>query len=233
MATHNQSDHRCSASTRNDPRNYLWRQISYHFHVHRERYVITSKPPKPSFVASMFTHDNTNYTHHETEVDDVIIEKIDTQTPRVLEIFPGFYGNVFKAGDISQVWVNFHVPTDYVCGTKIYPHIHWSPLDSGGGSVTWVFEYVIAKGWGQSTFPTSAKKITVTDTAGGAHKHMVTEVPESMAIYSDELEPDTTIKMRIYRDGKNDSYGSGVHAWQADLSYQSENIGTYNRRPAW
>lgn len=62
---------------------------------------------------------------------------------------------------------------------------------------------------------------------------MITEVPDIDAIYSNQIEPDSVIKMRIFRDATNpvDTHNFAIHAWQAKLHYQVERIGTKNKKP--
>lgn len=60
---------------------------------------------------------------------------------------------------------------------------------------------------------------------------MVTEVPEVDAILSSEIEPDSVIKMRIFRDGVNDTHGSNIHGMFSDLHYQIARVGTINKAP--
>ena len=148
-------------------------------------------------------------------------------------LFSGFEGLIFPTAVMTQVWVDFHIDHDIALDTKVYPHVHWMPLTQESGTVRWCFQYVIAKGHGQSAFPTVSQTITVDHSfnAGSMHMHMVTEVPEIAAIFSSEIEPDSVIKMRIYRNGGFDTYRGGVHAWQADLHYQVARVGTVNRSP--
>jgi hypothetical protein len=60
---------------------------------------------------------------------------------------------------------------------------------------------------------------------------MVSEVSEQFAILSQEIEPDSVVKMRVFRDAAVDSYNGTVHAWQGDLHYQMGRLGTVNKAP--
>ncbi len=48
----------------------------------------------------------------------------------------------------NQIYVNFHIPHDYVVGSNLFLHVHWSQTSATatGGSVTWAFETTYAKG---------------------------------------------------------------------------------------
>lgn len=151
--------------------------------------------------------------------------------------YGSLWGNLrglrFDRNTMEQVYVDFHIPHDYALGTMIYPHVHWCPSDNGGGSVRWGFEYYIARGHGQDAFPDTGSIIEVVQSfsSGNVRRHFVAEPAEGQGIPAGDIEPDAFIKMRIYRDGSNDSYNDWVHAWQADLHYQASCIGTRNRSP--
>lgn len=134
---------------------------------------------------------------------------------------------------MNQVWIDFHINHDIALGTKLYPHIHWMPLGTTAGTVRWGFQYILAKGHGQSKFSVNSNTIYVDHliTANDQYRHIVTEVPDNLAILSSEVEPDTVLKFRIFREGANDSYSGKVHAWQADLHYQIARLGTKNKVP--
>jgi hypothetical protein len=149
------------------------------------------------------------------------------------EYLPGFEGLIFSASKMNQVWVDFHFDHDIAINTKVYPHVHWMPLAATAGRVRWGFLYIIAKGHSQSAFPTQGTLIYVDHVipADFQYRHVVTEIPDPSGILSSEIEPDSVIKMRVFRDGVNDTYTGNVHAWQADIHHQVARIGTVNRAP--
>lgn len=161
------------------------------------------------------------------------IKSTGNSNPTIGEYLPGFTGLIFSGTSMNQVWIDFHIDHDIALGTKIYPHVHWMPLTNTAGTVRWGFQYIIAKGHGQAAFPTESTTVYVNHafTSGKQYFHMVTEVPEIDAILSSEVEPDSVIKMRIFRDAVNDSHNENIHAWQADLHYQVARIGTINKAP--
>ena len=66
----------------------------------------------------------------------------------------------------------FHLPHDYLPGSDIYIHVHWSLAAAGGtGSATFTFDLMYAKGYNQAAFP-AAVTTTVTQAASGtAYQH--------------------------------------------------------------
>lgn len=154
-------------------------------------------------------------------------------TPAWGSTTPGFEGLVFPSGTMTQVWVDFHIGHDIALNTRVYPHVHWMPLTTEAGFVRWGFQYVIAKGHGQSAFPVKATTVLIDHSfpANSRYVHFITEVSDLDAILTPEIEPDTMVKMRVFREGSQDRYKGKVHAWQAGLHYQVARIGTINRAP--
>jgi hypothetical protein len=152
-------------------------------------------------------------------------------------LFNGMQGLLFSASSMNQVWVDFHVDHDYALGTNVYPHIHWTPTTTGTGVVRWGIEYSVAKGHQQgasSVFPaTTTVYVEQTISAASQWMHFVAEVSDVNAIPSTNIEPDTVIKIRIFRDAAhaNDTYAADVHAWQSDLHYQMNALGSKNKAP--
>jgi hypothetical protein len=109
------------------------------------------------------------------------------------------------------------------------------PLTNNAGVVRWAFEYTIAKGYGQQAFSTTSITLYVDHVipANSRYVHMTAEVPDATAIVSASIEPNSTIKMRVYRNGShaNDTYDFDVHAWEAGLHYKVARFGTMNRLP--
>jgi uncharacterized protein YqiB (DUF1249 family) len=95
-------------------------------------------------------------------------------------------------------------------------------------------EYTLAKGHQQQKFPaTVTVYIQTVVPANSLLTHMVSEVSDADALLSSSIEPDTVVKVRIFRDAShvNDTYPDAIHAWQSDLHYQSARIGTRHKSP--
>lgn len=61
------------------------------------------------------------------------------------EYLTGFQGLTFSGTAMNQVWLNFCINHDIALNTKVYPHIHWMPLNDTTGVVRWGIEYMIAR----------------------------------------------------------------------------------------
>jgi hypothetical protein len=140
----------------------------------------------------------------------------------------------FDPGTNEDVSINFHIKHDFKLGTKIYPHMHWSPgTSTNTGVVRWGFEYTLAKGHQQEVFPATTTIYVEQAATGSAHQHMIAEVAEVDAIDSASLEPDTIIRMRVFRDAShvNDTFTGDAFGFQVDLHYQRDRVGTKNKAP--
>lgn len=152
-------------------------------------------------------------------------------------LFNGLEGYLFSATTLQRVFCDFHIDHDIARGTVLYPHVHWMPTTTATGVVRWGIEYSVAKGHQQgaaSTFPaTTTVYVNQTISAPSQWQHFVAEVSLADAIPSTNIEPDSVIKVRVFRDAANaaDTYNGAVHAWQCDLHYQASRFATLNKAP--
>lgn len=145
-----------------------------------------------------------------------------------------FQGYLFHASSMNQAWCNFHIAHDYAMGTYIFPHVHWLPTTNSAGAVRWGFEIMVAKGHSQQVFGNPVTVYATTSVpANSLGLHVVSEVSEADAILPTNLEPDSFVKVRVFRDAAHpeDTYPGLAHAWFCDLHYQSDKFGTVNRAP--
>ena len=160
---------------------------------------------------------------------------VGSNNPNWGTLFNGLQGYTFDPTTMNQVWVDFHIVHDIALGTVLYPHVHWMPTTTGTGTVRWGFEYSVAKGHQQgadSVFPaTTTVYVTQTISSASQWMHFVAEVSQADAIPATNIEPDSVIKMRVFRDATNDTYAGNVHAWQADIHYQVNTLSTKNKSP--
>jgi hypothetical protein len=149
-------------------------------------------------------------------------------------------------GDSDEVFVNFHIPHDYVPGTHLYLHVHWSQnvVDTGGpaaapGDVKWQFEVTYAKGHQQMSFVTPITTFVVQTASGVLRQHMVAEVqisdvtPSASMLASADIEVDGIILARIFRLSGDvaDTLNQAPFLHFADIHYQSTGLPTKNKAP--
>jgi len=125
---------------------------------------------------------------------------------------------------VKDVYTSIHIEHDYLPGTKLYPHIHWSHIIAvPSGDVKWTIEYSVAKGHSVGAYPASTT-ISKVQTAGAQYTHHIAEVSDDDAIPSDNVEPDSVVIMRISRDPADvaDTFENNAYLIAVDIHYQSK-----------
>lgn len=153
----------------------------------------------------------------------------------------GIKSRQFDVND--EAFIEFHLPHDYVMGSEIFIHSHWSHNSTlvTGGSVSWTFELSYAKGHNQAAF-TAPINVTVTQNPSTTqYQHMVAETSMTSATGSATsfavglMEPDGVLMCRVYLSANNLTVSSGVAPAPflhfVDLHYQSTSVGTKNKMP--
>ncbi len=124
---------------------------------------------------------------------------------------------------VEEAFFEIHVLHDYKIGTSIFPHIHWShKIGSPSGDVVWQLEYSVAKGHSGGVFPATTT-VELTQTAAAQYTH---QIIEGAAIPSTNLEADTVILCRIFRDPAHasDTFENDAFLLQIDFHYESDLI---------
>ena len=138
----------------------------------------------------------------------------------------------FNASTMNEVFFVFHVPHDWVPGTSIYMHAHWSNAAAvpNTGNVVWKFDYQFAKGFGQEAFPAVQTVQVIAASPATRYTH---NVSETTAVSIPLMEVDGLILVRGYRDAANvlDTCTDAVFLHTMDIHYQSTNLATKNKAP--
>jgi hypothetical protein len=143
----------------------------------------------------------------------------------------------------AETGIRFHMPHDYLPGSDMFIHAHWSHNSAlvTGGTVTFGWETIYAKGHDQGAFEAS-KFVSVIQTASTTqYQHMIAETALSVnggsatQLDSAEMEVDGIIICRFYLDSNDMTVSGGgvpdpfVHF--IDIHYQSTALPTKNRAP--
>lgn len=156
-----------------------------------------------------------------------------------------YRGNIkgYKFAVNDECWANYHIPHDYVAGTDIFLHFHWSHVGVfvTGGTVTWGADITYAKGHNQAAFPASVNTTIAGNASTTQYQHIITEVqisasaPSASQIDTDDLEPDGVIMIRGYLSANAITVSEGAvpdpFLHFKDIHYQSTNIATKNKVP--
>ena len=147
------------------------------------------------------------------------------------------YQYQFSNASTNELFIEFHLPHDYVPGSDIYVHAHWSQTTADSpNAVKWSFSALYAKGHQQQAFQNSVTTVTVTQACSATvRQHMIGEVQLSTsgAIGGNALEVDGMILMRVWRDPADgaDTATQAPFLHTVDLHYQSTNLATKGKAP--
>lgn len=161
---------------------------------------------------------------------DIMVKGSGTNDPTWTTFRNNISAYSMSASVLTQCWLVFHVRHDYALGTPIHLHTHWSTNGTNTGICRWGFEYTIAKGHQQDAFGATSTVYVEQAATGTIYTHMVAE---TAAIYSDKLEPDSLVLVRVFRDAANsrDTLSNSVFLFAADMHYQCDRVATKNRIP--
>ena len=149
----------------------------------------------------------------------------------------------FAANDVCDF--EFHIPHDYVAGTDLYWHVHWSHNGTSiSGDAVFTVYYTYAKGHDQAAFP-AEKTLTITHATTDIattpqYQHRIDEVVMTAASATasltdrDDIEPDGLVLATLKLTTLPTIGGGGklfVHT--CDLHYQSTNLGTKQKAPGF
>jgi hypothetical protein len=148
----------------------------------------------------------------------------------------------FIAGDICDF--TFHMPHDYLPGSDLYYHIHWSHTGTSiSGDAVFTTVFTSARGHNQENFAaTVTNTITYATTdiiTTPQYRHRIDEIqlsansPSGSQIANSTLEPDSLIIMTLTMTTlPTIGGGGGLFIHFTDLHYQTTNIkGTKNKAP--
>lgn len=145
----------------------------------------------------------------------------------------GIYGLAYTGigTAVNESHFALHILHGIKAGTNITFHVHWSHIvASPTGNVKWSLEYTAAKGYGTTAFaaPTT---MSVTQAAGPQYYHHITD-DDSMTITSSaNLEPDSIILCRLFRDPTDaaDTFAADAYLLSCDVHYQVGQVATMER----
>lgn len=142
----------------------------------------------------------------------------------------------------DECWIEYHIPHDYLPGSDIHLHFHWSHNVTvvTGGSVTWGADITYSKGHNQAAFPATVNTTIVGNANTIQYQHINTEVqisavtPSASQIDTDNIEVDGIVLVRGYLSANNIASSGAVpepFLHYMDIHYQSTNIATKQKAP--
>ncbi len=184
---------------------------------------------------------------------DIIGDQFSKNTGGTRPVLAAYNGAIdaWQFGNGDEAFMSFHIPHDYVAGTDVHLHIHWSQNAAGatGGTIDFKYTAIYAKGHNQvsgSTFTATPKTATfstidINDGGGGLNQYQqfLTEVTISATTATNELfdrddfEPDGVIELTFELVTSNLTGTPSVpFVHFVDIHYQTTGvIGTKSRTP--
>lgn len=170
-------------------------------------------------------------------VSDITVRSGAGSAPDLAAYRDGIYAYSFNQDVLNECFANFHLRHDYIPGTMIYPHIHWTANTTTTGVVRFGVEYTLARR-GDSTGliafgATQTIYIEHVVGAGEQYLHHVSETTDGNGIVGTNLEVDSLILCRIFRDAghSNDTFIDPVFMLTADMHYECDAQSTPLRSP--
>jgi len=149
----------------------------------------------------------------------------------------------YQFAEGEESFVNFHMPHDYLPGSEIFIHVHWSHNSAvvTGGTCTWIFETMYSKGHNQAAFQAPVLISVAQPVSIIPYQHLIAETVGSVdggsAVLLDtqDLETDGILQVRLYLDSNDiaTSNASVVNPFAhfVDIHYQSTGLPTKNKAP--
>ncbi len=134
-------------------------------------------------------------------------------------------------GPTEQGFFNIHLLHGLKLGTDLTFHIHWGHIiASPTGNVKWQIDYTLARGSGAGTFPATTS-LSTTQAAPAQYVHQITADDDMTISNSIEMEPDSIILGRVYRDPSDaaDTFANDAYLFQLDVHQQNAHVGTTER----
>jgi hypothetical protein len=157
-----------------------------------------------------------------------------------------YQGNIYAMKFIANDVVDciFHIPHDYVPGTDIHLHVHWSHNGTAiTGNAVFTHYSTYAKGHNQANFPAEVTSTITYNTTNIAttpqYRHRIDEIALSTAggsaalLNTTNLEPDGIILVRLKLTTLPTITAGDLFIHTIDIHYQSTNIGTKAKAPSF
>lgn len=129
----------------------------------------------------------------------------------------------FSKTIVEEIFFTVQLPHGYKEGSDIYPHVHWSPIDTDTGSVVWRLEYVWQNFGG--TFGDTSNISVVDPAEGVAYKHQIAGLP---VIDGTGGTISSVLVCRLYRNGAavKDTYDNKAALLEFDFHYEADTDGS-------
>lgn len=131
---------------------------------------------------------------------------------------------VFSASATNTVAIQAQLPHNWKEGSRIHPHLHWSPTSTNTGNVLWRIEYKVANRG--AVFPGSFARMDVLSAGSGTTDTHQLEGFEYIDLAGYTVSCMLIILLsRIGGDG-TDTYTGTAKLCEFDIHYQVDSLGS-------
>ena len=169
----------------------------------------------------------------------VIVRSAGSTSPSLSTYITGSKIKEYQMDGNDEVQHTFHMPHDWVPGSDMFLHIHWShnTTDTPTGDMTWGFEVSYSKGHDQEAFSAVINPTCTQAVSSTQYFHQICEFqltsssPSATQLDTADLEPDGLLLVTTYIDTNSTSPSINPFLHFVDLHYQSTSIGTKDKAP--
>ncbi len=160
--------------------------------------------------------------------DDVRVSLITRGSGGVSPVFSQIQGVLyaykFSGTQANEVFFEIQLPHSWKEGSKIYPHVHWTPNGTSTTNVTWGLDYEWQNIGG--TFGGQYSTITTSVAAQGVEKkQQITDIGSDGILEADK-KISSIIMCRLYRSGNTDPNNDDCFLLAFDLHIEINTIGS-------
>lgn len=125
---------------------------------------------------------------------------------------------------MDQIFFEVQMPHCWKVGSRIYPHVHWSPDTTDTGNCTWKLEY----SWANINDAFGAPAtITATQAGSGtAWKHQLATFEAGAGIDGTGKTLSSMIACRLYRDAPTDTFTGDAFLLEFDIHFEIDTLGS-------
>jgi len=167
--------------------------------------------------------------------DDLRVTMDKGSSAAVLDYLSGNSGPqiwYFRNGaGIEAMSFTVQLPHSWKEGTTIYPHLHWTPKETGTGNVEWNYEYTWVN-YNSSTpevFPAITTSVVLSSGPFTANTHLITPLTSGNAgISASGKKISSILVCRIWRNSSNsnDTYAANAGLLFLDFHYELDTFGS-------
>ncbi len=136
------------------------------------------------------------------------------------------FSNPVSAPSEKELFFSVQMPHDYVIGSELRPHVHWTPSTTGAGNVTWLLEYTWSYIHGE--FSATTLISSSNPAMGSTTKHQISSLPTISETPVGTPTVSSMLICRLSRVQAGNTYAATCWLHEIDFHYQKDGFGSRN-----